>query len=332
MKKEEIYSFIVPVLLGEDTPEERGRFEKWLNGSRENRELFSEYKRIWQEVGHLGEYGRFDPERGFHRLMEENNLRKVRKRRSRRLVAAVSGTAAALLVVLGIGHFSDIFPAEDNLVRITAPRGDQTEALLPDGSSVWLNAESSIAYKTSFGRKMRQLDLTGEAFFDVRSGSKPFIVNAIGQLQIRVHGTRFNVMAYPDEEVIETTLEEGRISLLLPGEQGSERYMEPGQWAVFHSGKERFEYRMVNTDLYTGWIHKKIILRNESLLQLVNRLERWFDADIKIDESLAAEECHFSGIFEKESLEEIMDAIARAGDLQYRISGRDVEIFREGAK
>ena len=157
---------------------------------------------------------------------------------------------------------------------IVTQRGRQWKMTLPDGSEVWLNAESSLHFPVSFkGQKERIVQLTGEAYFKVaHNASQPFKV-VVGNTVIEDIGTSFNVNAYQDEPNIVTTLVEGIVKVddikLKPGQQASKG--EDGD----------IKLRVVNTDDYTAWITGQLSLENVSVKELMRQLSRWYDVDIQ---------------------------------------------------
>src|SRR5699024_1935834 len=106
---------------------------------------------------------------------------------------------------------------------ITTPVGGQYKVVLPDGSSVWLNAASSIRFPVVFSGKERQVFMKGEAYFEIAKNEKqPFLVT-VNDMQVRVLGTHFNIMAYEDEPAVQATLLEGKVKIVSDGAQHVER-------------------------------------------------------------------------------------------------------------
>ena len=102
------------------------------------------------------------------------------------------------------------------MASVTAPRGAVVRYELPDNSTVWLNSGSTLIYPTRFDRKTRRVQLDGEAYFEVQANpEKPFYVGASDGLSVKVYGTKFNVEAYSDDDIITTTLENGHVDVLV---------------------------------------------------------------------------------------------------------------------
>jgi len=196
--------------------------------------------------------------------------------------------------------------------------GNRSVIVLPDSSKVWLNAKTQIRYDADFGNTNRNVYLSGEGFFEVTHSSKPFIVN-INDFKIQVYGTKFNVSAYPDDQLISTCLEEGKISIKRQGTK--ELFVEPGQLIDYNKQSLVFSLNTVNPEDYSGWRANKMYMNNEPLQNLAKKLERKYNISITFSPEKLGDEIHYSGIFSNESAEEVLDAIAIASGLEYTKNG-----------
>jgi len=165
-------------------------------------------------------------------------------------------------------------------ITLSTPRGGQYRVKLPDGSTVWLNAASSLRYPTRFMGANREIALTGEAYFEVvPDKSKPFIVTSVGQ-RVQVLGTKFNINAYLDEGSVATTLVEGSVRVF--GEDGvATAILTPGQQASLAGGV--IDVRQVDIDYYTGWMMGRLIVNRERLSVVLRQIERWYDVEFVND-------------------------------------------------
>ncbi len=236
--------------------------------------------------------------------------------------------------------------------EIITPAGAKTGVVLPDGSSVWLNASSSIRYSSQFGKKQREIFLTGEAFFDVaHSKSKVFVVQASG-LSIKAYGTSFNVKSYPEENTIEATLIEGSIGVKRTGlgiKNKDEVILEPNQRVVYFKPNQdqseevneekaektpetilrpaqKMTYMIskgIDPQPFTSWKNGTLIINSETLDELTAKLERKYDVKIHF-ESEKLKKLKFSGSLENETVEQVIEAIGIAANIDYEIQDRDV--------
>jgi len=192
---------------------------------------------------------------------------------------------AIVLLVIGVGYNFYQSHSEANLVyrEVCAVRGEKLLVLLPDGSRVWLNADSKLTYPEQFAKYNRNVTLEGEAYFEIAENKKsPFQVLA-ENVKIQVTGTCFNVKAYASDKVIKTTLDEGSINI---GHVQSRRPMQqmlPGQTAVY---EKRSNVIKIKTDRYhddaSSWKSNRLIFRNASLKEVLTTLSRHFDIEITV--------------------------------------------------
>lgn len=172
-----------------------------------------------------------------------------------------------------------------NLAEVSTSSGEKKEVILPDGSKVWLNADSKISFQEKFDKKYRKVKLIGEAYFDVTKNPEwPFFVET-SQLSIRVLGTKFNVKAYKEDKIIETTLESGLISLQGYGgffKKDNTLLVKPQQKATLSINDHHLSLENVDSRRYTSWKEGKLVFDNEEIHQAIKKLERWYGLKIKM--------------------------------------------------
>lgn len=165
---------------------------------------------------------------------------------------------------------------------IVTPVGGEYQVTLSDGTKVWMNAKSEIRYPVKFTGDTRKVAVVGEVYFEVaKDKNRPFLVEA-GGVEIKVLGTQFNVMAYEDEDKIETTLVEGSVELKGKGfdDMVSKIVLKPGDKADYSLVNRKVEVSKVNTDLYTAWIKGKFVFEKEDLGAIMRKLERWYNVKV----------------------------------------------------
>lgn len=158
---------------------------------------------------------------------------------------------------------------------LTTPRGGQYKIILADGSVVWLNAASSLRYPAAFTSSVRQVEVTGEAYFEVaKKPEQPFIVTVQG-VNMQVLGTSFNVNAYEKQQGVITTLVEGRLKVTAPT---AAVILKPGQQSV--AGTGNIKVQTVDPEQAIAWKHGLFVFNNASLQEVMEQLSRWYDVDI----------------------------------------------------
>ncbi len=160
---------------------------------------------------------------------------------------------------------------------IATPRGGQFELVLPDGTRVWLNSASSLRFPTAFKGKQREVELTGEGYFEIAKNSKmPFLVT-VNHMKINVLGTHFNAMAYADEKSINTTLLEGAV---IVSEGDLVKRLQPGQQASLKSAEHQLAVSQADLQKTIAWKNGLFEFDNTDLPAIMRQLARWYDIEI----------------------------------------------------
>ena len=249
-----------------------------------------------------------------HKIHYEINSQEPRTGKTRKLVTYLTRVAAVLFIPLAIALFFTLEKSNSSteLQTVSTPLASKTHFVLPDGSEVWLNSGSSIEYPKEFSRKKRLVKLSGEAYFDVQKSKTPFEV-VTENVQVNVLGTAFNVMSYANTNP-EVTLERGKVQLV--SSSGEEKILAPGQQAVIDAENSSIQVQKVDTEIYSSWIDNKLIFRNESLKDVVERLERWYNISIELDDQYISDK-KLTATIEYESITEVMDLLEITMSLKY---------------
>jgi len=196
------------------------------------------------------------------------------------------------------------------------------KVILPDGSGVWLNHLSSLKYPPMFSYDSRTVELTGEGYFEVAHNPEvPFIVKA-GNIQVKAVGTTFNVMAYPDQNNIETALISGKVELnkiCQNGKRSTMLIMKPNEFAVFHAGTGKLDVRTITDDRYSAWKDGRLVFIEEPMGRVVEKLSRWFNVDFEIKDKELLDLTYTATIF-NETLPQVMELMSQASPIRYSIS------------
>lgn len=206
--------------------------------------------------------------------------------------------------------------------ELETPYGGQYQVQLADGTRVTLNAGSSLRYPVSFDDSTRTVYLSGEAYFDVTSTGKPFIVSS-DQQNIRVLGTQFNVNAYEDEVHISTTLVEGSVQITSSNNQ---IVLVPGTQAQLDRTTELLQTESVNTMKYTSWMQGKLEFNNDTMEGVVKRLARWYNFNYEFQNE-KAKDYHFSGsVDSNQPISSILQMLEASADLRFELDGETIVI------
>ena len=261
-----------------------------------------------------------------HRIALEESKSNARRLR---LYRNLLKTAAVLIIgliasTLLIYNKSEKKVYSSVIETITTPYGARTSFKLPDGSEVWMNSGSTISFPRQYG-EIRNVELTGQAYFEVVKDGKPFMVKtAFGT--IRVMGTSFDVKAFKDDNFV-TTLVEGNVTVR--DNTNKVAMLTPGQQSIITPENE-FSTWNVNTELSTSWREGKLMFVKEPFANVAKDLERWYNVKIELHgEKL--KKLGYTGTIEMETFGEVLELINTTTPIKYkfdkntrllRISGR----------
>jgi len=241
---------------------------------------------------------------------------------------------------------------QDNAASVISTKnGSKTNVVLPDGTQVWLNAGSKLSYTKSFGNNIREVTLTGEAFFDVvHNAEKPFIIHTVS-MNIKVLGTRFNVKSYPTDKATEATLIRGSIEVSFKDRPAEKIILKPNEKIIVANSngaalkpiKEKLPDAVANEPIVavsgltyyqhsrdvveTSWVENKLIFQNESFEELARQLERWYGVTIRF-KNPDLQLLYFTGDFKNESITQALDALKLSNNFNYIIDGNNITIFK----
>lgn len=217
--------------------------------------------------------------------------------------------------------------------NMSTPKGRQFQLVLPDGTRVWLNAQSSIRYPTVFGGPERVVEITGEAYFEIAKNKlQPFLVRVHGQAEVQALGTQFNIKAYADEEGLSTTLVEGsvRVASLAGGhtrKNSQSVILRPNEQALIRPDSGSITVKSTNIDRVTAWKNGYFNFEETSFREILRQLERWYDIEVVLEGD--APNIQFFGEMSKNiELEDLLEGLAASG-VHFRIeAGRRLVVSR----
>lgn len=197
---------------------------------------------------------------------------------------------------------------------ISTPKGGQYKVILPDGSSVWLNAASSLKYPTRFIGDNRHVELSGEGYFEIaKDAKKPFIVKSQGQ-EITVLGTHFNVNAYQDEGTTKTTLLEGSVRIDIASSKLS-KLLSPNQQALVNN--HSIKVSDVKPEEAVAWKNGQFLFKNTDLKNILHQLERWYN--VEADFSNLPDNRFFGKIERDVNISSVLEMLEISSNLKFKI-------------
>ncbi|MEN8250373.1 MAG: FecR family protein [Bacteroidota bacterium] len=376
MRSEQMVSneLIIKFITGESTEAEDLLINQWLNENEENKKSFDEVEFLWKASGITQNLSDDGKKNDWNIILDkigkttENQLLKSKDQlpetpkalgnKTKNALYSFLRIAAIFILAFGLSytfiHFGSKTSHEESLAynTVITSRGQKSQLILSDGTKIWLNSESTLKYPSVFDKKRREVILTGEAYFEVKRGgnNEPFIVST-SDINIEVTGTSFNVMAYPYEDIIETTLVEGSVTIYREDKELSRMqpvYLKPNQKATLIKMGSQIALSKIEVDKptlaigakttqniaseekeqivispkvdiepHTAWKDDQLIFTSESLKNICYKLERWFDVEIKIIDDELSESCYTGKFTNKESLSQVLEIIGMTTSIKY---------------
>ena len=206
---------------------------------------------------------------------------------------------------------------------IKTPYGGQYMVILPDQSKVWLNAGSSLTYPVSFAKaKTRNVDLTGEAYFEIaKDKTHPFLVKTTKQ-EVEVLGTHFNINSYTDEPATLTTLLEGSVSV---SGTASHHILKPGQQSMLTA--KGITVTPANTEEVMAWKNGYFRFNDEKIESVMRKIARWYDVEIEFEGEISDEE--YNGKISKfKNIAQVLEMLSETNTVHFKIDGRRILVLK----
>ena len=342
-----IEDYIVNFLARKESPEDVQKLKKWLAEDPAHRDELKQWLAAWDTAGMTEAAETINTEMAYQRFMFRTGTedRKTTVRMDTgNIFRTIRRIAAIFVIGFSLGMLCHYYWAKNQpenvaFIENIVPLGSKSEIKLPDGSTVALNAGSTLRYSTDYGNAKRDIYLSGEAYFKVAvQPKKPFTVYT-ALSNITALGTEFNVKAYLNENVMETTLISGEIAVE-KGEAVSafERTVlqKPGQ-KLSVTATPDVQPVLILTQLEpdiaeaeVSWKEQSWRIERTSLQDLAVKLERRYNVHIQVDDQLKNH--NFSGTFENETLEQVLRAIQISAPILYNINGKNVYIHVDTEK
>jgi len=335
MQKEDLnkfYESAISYLSNEMADLEKESFVDSLNEDDKLKALFFQLKDVWEYHQLKDHSAKVDLDLVWKQMLSRQRRQSVQLE-PKAFKQWIWQSAAAVAVIFGLlwsfGSIKQMMYDQDELAHIIeCSKGDMVKVSLSDGSFVWLNSDSKLSLDEDFSANNRQLSLVGEAFFNVKSDSlNPFTIDIAGH-QVAVKGTSFNLRHYPDENLFQTSLEEGIVEI---NSEGKTLKLIPGeQLNVNMLTGERKLLKDQDLQQFSAWRTGRLEFENIPMEQLARHIERWYNHTIIInDEELL--DLKFSGVLKhNKSVEHIMRVLSLTQPIKYEI--QEDTIFIEQIK
>ncbi len=318
---------IIRYIEGKADLKEKEQIESWIEQSENNKEYFNMLFNL-------------------NALQSHNPLLKpdfeelhIQEKKSLHLFKILQRVAAILLLPLLVTvaflwtQNSKVSNAERDVIEMSTFAGVKGKVTLPDGSIVWMNSNSVLKYPRRFTGKAREVSLDGEAYFEVvKNPDFPMVVSTQSGVEVVVHGTKFNLSTYSNDETVTAALLEGSISI-----ESSKKHlftkpihMKPNDVIVISKEKKVASLVRKNKQVedYKAWKEGTLIFDNTPMQELVKMLERWHGVEIELTDS-SLNEYRYTAKFQSESIVQIMELLKRTSPITYKIEDHKVIIAKK---
>lgn len=304
IKMEEL---IAKYLADEMTEEQRKQFEQeLLSDDQLQEELFQAMSALHLTERKDNTQNSFDAARAWSQVTQSMPTEtKTISLRSRYSFLKIAASIIAIGVLVYLGWQNTSFQEEPS-TEIMATQSEVKEFNLPDGSVVFMNANSSISYESGFGTDHRNLELKGGASFDVvRNESLPFVIETLNS-QVQVLGTSFEVMAYADRAT-EVNVSSGKVGLKATKTKSEQIVLEAGSRARLSPDGTQIERGTLKNNNHLGWWTRELVFEQTSLKEVAQDLNRTYWSNIEVAESVA--NCQISQIVKNKSLDDVLEIL-----------------------
>ncbi len=263
-----------------------------------------------------------------HEEAEAPRLEKRKPFRSKALKYCIAAAAAAAIFLTGAAT-SELVTGKRQETVLMASSENISSYTLPDGSKVWLNKNSWLAYNQKFGKRTRQVALKGEGYFEVnRDEQRPFIVKMQNGLDIKVLGTTFNACNYPSLNKAEVILRSGSVQV---SDNGRNEYviLKPNQKFIWNEGTA--EISSVNAMNCCRWFEHRFVFDNVKLKDIIENLSHKYQTEISLNVGNLADK-HMSMTIRDESVEDILDILTTLLPIRWRYQGAEIIIENKTKK
>lgn len=347
-------------LEGNGAEEELKFLLNWIKESKENIRYFNNVCSLWENSGNVAD-NENDTEIALKKLNDriqmfgkEARLELEDDNSNQFIIWRIAAVALVLVGLSAFLYFALSKRAHKTLdaqfITAIAPKSQKSQLILADGTKVWLNSGTTLKYKSDYGNIDRQIFLEGEAYFEVaKNPSKPFLVYA-SNIVVKAIGTSFNVKCYLEDNIIETTLIEGKVQVTKSNNNTVKEsvYLNPKERAIFNrldnklvvtteqqpekteKDKEFSTYSYIqpkSIQSVISWKNEELIFENEPFEELTKRLERWYNVRIRVLDPKVNLENSYTGKFvHNESLEQVLKIIARTTPIKYSFNENEILI------
>ena len=325
------YTLLTKHFANQTSAEEAEVVKQWRELSPDNEHLYRELQDEWTVIHpDPASFVMLDTDKVWNNVMHQINKSIKPVLYTRQFLYRMMAVAATVALLVGLSvslltnslHKSGEMLAAESVYIV--PTGQKSQLVLPDGSKVWMNSGSKLTYTTDFSKTQREVQLEGEAFFDVEHDeAHKFVVNA-GLVNVVVHGTAFSVSNYKNDATVSVVLVRGSVSLETSSEHKLLANLLPGQKADVMKSDEKCVLSAFDMDAHNVWMLNQLQFKGEPVRDVFKKVERWYGVKVQLinEDPLY---CYWLTL-KTESLTEMLNLINKITPIDYTINGEEVTI------
>ena len=323
----DFHELIIKYLSKEASAEEIIQLEKWVKEDPANKNLFNEYKQSWILLNVTGSGSKIDIDQEWDQLssklfVDSKKIRELETQKVKNRRFQILKVAAAVAVLMAVGYLFYYIISKPGTNTLMATQKIES-VILPDGSEVTLNHNSTLIYPDQFKKDSRIVELAGDAFFNVtKNAEAPFLIKT-DELIIKVLGTSFYVNAKETGSAIEVFVKSGKVSLEALNKQII--ILEKGDKGIFNKASSKLMKEENRDPNFISWKTKSLVFDNARLGDVIKKINETYHTKIILD-SAALQDCMLTATFEDQPLETILEVIRETFDL--KVDQRDGEIIK----
>jgi ferric-dicitrate binding protein FerR (iron transport regulator) len=326
-------SLVSRFLSGEMHPDEMIGFQEELRRDPAKQALLEEYRKIWDSVDQVSKTTSYDLDTEWALIQAKlpgytTDAEKPKAGKSRSLLY-YSYRIAAILILGLVLSFSWFYVSRMAGMEKVVAKNEAVEVLLEDGTLLIVNRNSTLRYNKKSMAGVREVFLSGEAWFDVaRDSTRPFVIDA-GAALVEVLGTSFNVNAYKDNPVVEITVESGLVALSAKDDQEDLIVMKAGSGGTYHKGQKELTLVASSDPNNISWKTRELFFDGSSLREVSDLINRVYGVNMVITNPGLAS-CEITVTFKDQSLEAILKVLEMTLDLDISRSGDEIRLDGDG--
>lgn len=339
---------IIKFISGKATESEQQSVLEWVAIDKENLKYFTTLKTLWvsQNMPHS--------KASATEINQIKNRTKLSSNRDKTISfksIAKYSIAASIIVLLGLNltfliqrNNSEKNTDNERILLSYLPEeykhtlytnnGVKGYLRLPDGSQVWLNSASKIEYPDKFTGSTREIEISGEAFFDVISNPQmPMVVSTNKDFRVEVLGTKFNIRSYDNDNEAQTTLYSGAITLTRKLKNSNVEIitrLNPEESFIIRSAQAPLYIKQADTTKQKAWKDGKLLFESTPMSEVIKKLERWHGTEFEIEDEEILN-YKITAVFKSESIIQIMELIQFSSFVDYTLNGNKVTLKKRAS-